>query len=61
MELFCCSAAPVQIPSILWEIEHPMYVWGADVSCCITSFDEEEQDTGEVEFYMPPAMAHWHN
>eukprot|EP00975_Prorocentrum_lima_P071494 12938043-Prorocentrum_lima.AAC.1 len=47
--------------SVLWEIEYAMYVWDSDVSCFITSFDEEEQDTGEVEFYLPQALAHRHN
>eukprot|EP00975_Prorocentrum_lima_P008708 1860946-Prorocentrum_lima.AAC.1 len=38
-----------------WNIEHPMYVWDEDVSCFITSYDEE--DIGEVEFY-PVSYTH---
>eukprot|EP00975_Prorocentrum_lima_P043198 9070299-Prorocentrum_lima.AAC.1 len=52
MELCCCSTAPAQMSTVLWDI---------DASCFITSFDEEEQDTGEVEFYLPPALAHRHS
>eukprot|EP00975_Prorocentrum_lima_P016713 3543680-Prorocentrum_lima.AAC.1 len=43
--------------SVLWNIEHSMYAWDADVGCFITSYDEE--DIGKVEFYLPPALAHW--
>eukprot|EP00975_Prorocentrum_lima_P070863 12934465-Prorocentrum_lima.AAC.1 len=42
-------------------MEHPMYAWHAFVSCFITSYNEEGQDIGEVEFYQPPALVHWHN
>eukprot|EP00975_Prorocentrum_lima_P024484 5146154-Prorocentrum_lima.AAC.1 len=59
MEHFCAYAAFVQITSVLCSIEHQVYVWDADVSFFITSFDEEEQDTGEVELYLPPALVHW--
>eukprot|EP00975_Prorocentrum_lima_P049645 10387753-Prorocentrum_lima.AAC.1 len=59
MEFFCCPAALVQMVSVLWNIEHPMYVWDDDASCFITSYDEEDSD--QVEFYLPPNMVHWHN
>eukprot|EP00975_Prorocentrum_lima_P023151 4872191-Prorocentrum_lima.AAC.1 len=36
-----------------------MYAWDKDMSCLITSHDGE--DMGEVEFYLPPIMAHWHS
>eukprot|EP00975_Prorocentrum_lima_P013145 2791286-Prorocentrum_lima.AAC.1 len=36
-----------------------MYVWDDDVSCFITSYDEEDND--EIELCLPPKMAHWHN
>eukprot|EP00975_Prorocentrum_lima_P067519 12915372-Prorocentrum_lima.AAC.1 len=57
MELFCCLATPSQMTSVLWNIEQPMYAWDEDASCFITSYDED--DTDEVEFYLPPVMAHW--
>eukprot|EP00975_Prorocentrum_lima_P063147 12889769-Prorocentrum_lima.AAC.1 len=44
--------------SVLWNIEHPMYAWDEDVSCFIIIYDED--DSGEVEFYLAPALAHWH-
>eukprot|EP00975_Prorocentrum_lima_P050210 10514728-Prorocentrum_lima.AAC.1 len=37
-----------------------MYVWEEALECYATSHDEEELETGEVEFYLPPVMAHWH-
>eukprot|EP00975_Prorocentrum_lima_P063878 12894187-Prorocentrum_lima.AAC.1 len=46
--------------SVLWDSEHPMYVWDAAASCYITSFDEEELEIGGVEFYLPLVLAHWH-
>eukprot|EP00975_Prorocentrum_lima_P014838 3147520-Prorocentrum_lima.AAC.1 len=45
--------------SVLWNIEHPMYAWDEQVSCFITSYEEE--DIGEVEFHRPPTLAHWHS
>eukprot|EP00975_Prorocentrum_lima_P008813 1879568-Prorocentrum_lima.AAC.1 len=54
------SAAPVQISSVPWGIEYPMCVWDTAMSCYITSSDEEELVTGEVEFYLPAVLAHWH-
>eukprot|EP00975_Prorocentrum_lima_P070251 12930939-Prorocentrum_lima.AAC.1 len=42
-----------------WDLEHPMHVWDDDQDCFITSYDQEASE--EVEFYLPPNMAHWHN
>eukprot|EP00975_Prorocentrum_lima_P043349 9099537-Prorocentrum_lima.AAC.1 len=36
-----------------------MHVWDYDQNCFITSHDQEAGD--EVELYLPPSMAHWHN
>eukprot|EP00975_Prorocentrum_lima_P070787 12934107-Prorocentrum_lima.AAC.1 len=58
---FSCMIAPVHISSALWDVEYPMYIWDEASSCFITSHDEEELATGEVELYLPPVMAHWHN
>eukprot|EP00975_Prorocentrum_lima_P065027 12900949-Prorocentrum_lima.AAC.1 len=41
-----------------WNLEHPMRVWDDDQSCFIASHDQEAGD--EVEFYLPPNMAHLH-
>eukprot|EP00975_Prorocentrum_lima_P020948 4409009-Prorocentrum_lima.AAC.1 len=38
-----------------------MYIWEEISSCYVPSQDEEELDTGEVELYLPPVMAHWHS
>eukprot|EP00975_Prorocentrum_lima_P046012 9623786-Prorocentrum_lima.AAC.1 len=38
-----------------------MYIWEEASSCYATSHEEEELDIGEVELYLPPVMAHWHN
>eukprot|EP00975_Prorocentrum_lima_P054716 11471289-Prorocentrum_lima.AAC.1 len=48
------------MPSVLWDIEYPMHTWDATAGCFITSHDAEELETGEVEFYLPAALAHWH-
>eukprot|EP00975_Prorocentrum_lima_P006160 1330511-Prorocentrum_lima.AAC.1 len=37
-----------------------MYVWEEASECYATSHEEEELDIGEVEFDLPPVMAHWH-
>eukprot|EP00975_Prorocentrum_lima_P055220 11578597-Prorocentrum_lima.AAC.1 len=42
--------------SVLWDVEHPMYVWEEASGCYGSSFYEEELDTGEVELYLPPVM-----
>eukprot|EP00975_Prorocentrum_lima_P051650 10817346-Prorocentrum_lima.AAC.1 len=60
MDLFC-MIAPVQMSSALWEVEHPIYIWEDTSSCYVSSHDEEEPDTGEVELYLPSVMAHWHS
>eukprot|EP00975_Prorocentrum_lima_P044538 9333312-Prorocentrum_lima.AAC.1 len=59
MDLFC-STAPAQMPSVLWDIAYPMHTWDTTTGCYITSLAAEELETGEVEFYLPPALAHWH-
>eukprot|EP00975_Prorocentrum_lima_P007457 1600309-Prorocentrum_lima.AAC.1 len=46
--------------SVLWEVEHRMYVWEEALESSFALHDEEELGTGEVEFYLPPVMAHWH-
>eukprot|EP00975_Prorocentrum_lima_P004617 1006210-Prorocentrum_lima.AAC.1 len=46
--------------SVLWGVEHSMYVREEACGCYATSYDEEELDIGEVELYLPPVMAHWH-
>eukprot|EP00975_Prorocentrum_lima_P011734 2494541-Prorocentrum_lima.AAC.1 len=38
-----------------------MYIWEEASSCYAISHDEEELDIGEVEFYLPPVMEHWHS
>eukprot|EP00975_Prorocentrum_lima_P067849 12917309-Prorocentrum_lima.AAC.1 len=37
-----------------------MYVWEEALECYVTFHDEEELEAGEVEFYLPAVMAHWH-
>eukprot|EP00975_Prorocentrum_lima_P032057 6732020-Prorocentrum_lima.AAC.1 len=37
-----------------------MYVWEEAFECYVTSYDKQELDTGEVELYLPPVMARWH-
>eukprot|EP00975_Prorocentrum_lima_P000665 132007-Prorocentrum_lima.AAC.1 len=59
MDLFC-STAPAHMSSVLWDIEYPMHVWDAAARCYITSLDEEELESGEVEYHLPPVLAHWH-
>eukprot|EP00975_Prorocentrum_lima_P057500 12059087-Prorocentrum_lima.AAC.1 len=37
-----------------------MCVWEETLECYVTSHGKEELETGEVEFYLPAVMAHWH-
>eukprot|EP00975_Prorocentrum_lima_P054644 11455929-Prorocentrum_lima.AAC.1 len=48
------------MPSVLWEIVYPMHTWNATTGRYITSHDADELEVGEVEFYLPPALAQWH-
>eukprot|EP00975_Prorocentrum_lima_P043147 9059084-Prorocentrum_lima.AAC.1 len=59
MDLFC-STAPAHMPSVLWDISYSMHTWDATTGCYITSLLAEELEIGEVEFYRPPILAHWH-
>eukprot|EP00975_Prorocentrum_lima_P018901 3982012-Prorocentrum_lima.AAC.1 len=42
---------------MFYNLEHPMHIWDGTQQCYVTSHDEETN--GEVEFYLPPQLAHW--
>eukprot|EP00975_Prorocentrum_lima_P056161 11776988-Prorocentrum_lima.AAC.1 len=59
MDLVVVPSIPTQMSAIVWNLEHLMHAWDYDHNCFITSHDPEAGD--DIELYLPPSMAHWHN